>query len=54
MLQIKKSAINELRKYLSKSLPKYMVPSYYIALDDLPYTPNGKIDKKSLPFLQNY
>ena len=41
--------INELRKYLSQSLPKYMVPSYYIPLEDFPYTPNGKIDKKSLP-----
>ena len=40
---------NELRKYLEKSLPKYMVPSYFVALDDLPYTPNGKINKKALP-----
>ena len=41
--------INEVRTYLSKFLPRYMVPSYYIALEDLPYTPNGKIDKKQLP-----
>lgn len=26
-----------------------MIPSYYIALDDFPYTPNGKIDRKKLP-----
>lgn len=45
----KRIVINELRKYLSHSLPRYMVPSYYTALDDLPYTPNGKIDKKALP-----
>ena len=45
----KKIVINDLRKYLSHSLPKYMVPSYYIALDSLPYTPNGKIDRKALP-----
>ena len=45
----KRIIINELRKYLSHSLPKYMIPSYYIALDNLPYTPNGKIDKKALP-----
>ena len=45
----KRIIINELRKYLSFSLPRYMVPSYFIPLDDLPYTPNGKIDKKSLP-----
>jgi len=30
-----------------------MVPSYYTALDDLPYTPNGKVDKKTLPLPTN-
>lgn len=45
----KRISANEFREYLSKYLPKYMVPSYYIPLDDLPYTPNGKIDKKNLP-----
>ncbi len=45
----KRIAANTLRNHLSKHLPKYMVPSYYISLDDLPYTPNGKIDKKALP-----
>lgn len=48
----KRISTNELRKYLSKSLPRYMVPSYYIALDDFPYTPNGKIDRKNLPMPQ--
>ncbi len=41
--------ISELRNYLSKKLPSYMIPSYFTALDDFPYTPNGKIDKNSLP-----
>ena len=45
----KRLSTNDLRKYLSKSLPRYMVPSYYIHLNDLPYTPNGKIDRKALP-----
>ena len=45
----KKISHSDLRKYLSKYLPNYMVPSYYTALDDFKYTPNGKIDKKSLP-----
>ncbi len=49
----KRVVINELRKYLSHSLPRYMVPSYYTALDDLPYTPNGKVDKKTLPLPTN-
>lgn len=41
--------ISELRTYLSKQLPNYMLPSYFTALDDFPYTPNGKIDKRALP-----
>ena len=45
----KKISHSDLRKYLSKYLPNYMVPSYYTALNDFKYTQNGKIDKKSLP-----
>ncbi|MGN1299484.1 MAG: amino acid adenylation domain-containing protein [Candidatus Scatovivens sp.] len=45
----KRVNISELRKYLSNFLPRYMVPSYFTALEDFPYTPNGKIDKKALP-----
>ena len=41
--------ISDLRAFLSKQLPNYMVPSYFTALDDFPYTPNGKIDKRALP-----
>ena len=45
----KRIRITELRKHLYSKLPNYMIPSYFTALDDFPYTPNGKIDKKSLP-----
>ena len=48
-LSDKRIAINELRKYISHTLPRYMVPTYFIRLEDFPYTPNGKIDKKALP-----
>ena len=45
-----KSKINitSLKKHLSSTLPKYMIPSYFTVLDKFPYTPNGKIDKKAL------
>ena len=45
----KKIDLNKLKKEISKYLPKYMVPTYYVELENFPYTPNGKVDKKSLP-----
>ncbi|NOQ25399.1 MAG: amino acid adenylation domain-containing protein [Bacteroidales bacterium] len=39
----------EIRKFLQKRLPYYMLPSYYIRIDNIPLTINGKIDKKLLP-----
>ena len=39
----------EIRKILQKTLTNYMIPQYFIDLEKLPYTPNGKIDRKQLP-----
>lgn len=39
----------ELRNSLSKHLPEYMLPDYYVQLEEMPLTPNGKINKKGLP-----
>ncbi|MDP1880838.1 MAG: amino acid adenylation domain-containing protein, partial [Parachlamydiaceae bacterium] len=41
--------INDLRNYLKTILPEYMLPSYYVQLEAMPLTSNGKIDKKLLP-----
>ncbi|MGG1674003.1 amino acid adenylation domain-containing protein, partial [Paenibacillus sp. NRS-1783] len=40
---------SELRGLLGKELPSYMVPSYFVQLEHMPLTPNGKIDRKALP-----
>ncbi|HHV30622.1 MAG TPA: AMP-binding protein, partial [Clostridium sp.] len=39
----------ELREHLTKNLPEYMVPSYFMRLDKMPLSPNGKVDRKALP-----
>ena len=40
---------SEIRNYLLKRLPDYMIPAYYVILDRIPLTGNGKIDRNALP-----
>ncbi|WP_031341896.1 non-ribosomal peptide synthetase [Ruminiclostridium papyrosolvens] len=40
--------VEELREYLSKTLPDYMIPSFFIQLEKIPLMQNGKVDRKML------
>lgn len=39
----------ELRNYLKEVLPDYMIPSFFVQLDVLPLSSNGKVDRSALP-----
>ena len=42
-------SISDIRSFLQRKLPDYMIPSAFVFLDALPRTPNGKVDYRSLP-----
>lgn len=39
----------ELRLFLKKSLPDFLIPAYFVILDQMPLNLNGKINRKMLP-----
>jgi amino acid adenylation domain-containing protein/FkbH-like protein/non-ribosomal peptide synthase protein (TIGR01720 family)/FkbM family methyltransferase len=47
--QEQRPTANELRHWLQKQLPEYMVPAIFMFLDTLPLTPNGKVNHRALP-----
>ncbi|MEN5057171.1 amino acid adenylation domain-containing protein [Sphingobacterium kitahiroshimense] len=49
ILQEGKLETSEIRSYLSKILPVYMLPAYFVQLDEFPITSSGKVDRKNLP-----
>jgi D-alanine--poly(phosphoribitol) ligase subunit 1 len=41
--------MSRVRDNMAKFLPSYMIPEFFIKLDTMPLTPNGKVDIKALP-----
>ncbi|MGN8346622.1 amino acid adenylation domain-containing protein [Pseudomonas sp. SMV71] len=42
------AALQALREHVQKTLPSYMHPAAYVELPSLPYTSNGKVDRRAL------
>ncbi|MBS4933504.1 MAG: amino acid adenylation domain-containing protein, partial [Clostridiales bacterium] len=47
------TSVDELRQYMTEQVPVHCVPSVFVLLDELPFTENGKIDRKALKNMQN-
>jgi len=45
---VQNPSCDELKTFLTKKLPDYMVPSVFITLDRVPVTPNGKVNRQAL------
>ncbi|XAK55835.1 amino acid adenylation domain-containing protein [Bacillus inaquosorum] len=39
----------DLRRYMASELPEYMIPVKWVWVDNIPLTPNGKVDQSALP-----
>jgi len=42
-------SLSELKQFLTRDLPEYMIPTHFVQLDAIPVTKNGKQDRQALP-----
>ncbi|MGL4343557.1 MAG: amino acid adenylation domain-containing protein, partial [Cellulosilyticaceae bacterium] len=46
--------VEALKQHIIERLPDYMVPSYFVYMDKMPLSANGKLDRKMLPEPQDH
>lgn len=45
----KDCSLRTIREYLNSKLADFMVPEFFVKMDEIPLTPRGKVDTKALP-----
>lgn len=46
------ATLDGIKDYLKDYLTDYMIPEYIIEIEDMPLTPNGKVDTERLPHIE--
>lgn len=49
IVELSEVDVMELKEFLLQEFPEYMIPSFFVKLDEIPVSSNGKIDRKGLP-----